>query len=138
MSNIIEKILNDADGDHMEDGGHMMDGWWGWWGPTMWLWWILFWLVFVVIGILVYKDAEKRNMNGLLWFILVIIPWLGILFLILYLVVREDRSQPLSTHRSAKAIIDERYAMGEITREDYIRLKDDLKVGSSNHEKQKR
>ncbi len=28
----------------------------------------------VVTGVLVYQDAEKRSMNGILWFILIIIP----------------------------------------------------------------
>ncbi|MCJ7445728.1 MAG: hypothetical protein MUO26_14605 [Methanotrichaceae archaeon] len=38
---------------------------------------------------LVYKDAEKRGKNGLLWGLAVLVPWLGISFLILYLILRE-------------------------------------------------
>jgi len=57
---------------------HMMD----WWGiPFMGYMMIGVWLVFIVIAFLVYQDANKRGMNGLLWFILVILPMIGIVFL---------------------------------------------------------
>jgi putative membrane protein len=111
-------------GDHMDEGG-MMD--WGWWGSSsMWFWMIGYWLVFVIIGILIYKDAENRGMNGLLWFALVILPWIGILFLIIYLIIREDKDSQALPHKSANAILDERYARGEITREDYQKMKKDI------------
>jgi putative membrane protein len=108
-------------GDHM-DGEGMMN--WGWWGSSsMWFWMIGYWFVFVIIGILVYKDAEERKMSGLLWFILVVLPWIGVLFLIIYLIIRQDRSQQGQPLKSANAILDERYARGEITQEDYSRMK---------------
>lgn len=114
-----------GDEDHM-DGEHMMDrDWWGF--PFMWFWMIGIWLVFIVIAILVYKDAEKRGMNGLLWFVLVILPWAGILFLIIYLLVREDKKKHIPSQKSAGAILDERYARGEITREDYLIMKKDIR-----------
>jgi putative membrane protein len=51
---------------------------------------MLFWLgVFLVIAYLIYQDANNRGMNGLLWGILVLIPMAGILFLILYIIIRE-------------------------------------------------
>ena len=113
------------EGDHM-DGGHMMD--WDWWGfPIMWLWMVGIWFVFVVIAFLVYIDADKRRMNGLLWFLLIIIPWVGILFLIIYLIIREDKSSQMSTQKSANAILDERYARGEITKHEYLDMKKDIK-----------
>jgi putative membrane protein len=108
-------------GDHM-DGEGMMN--WGWWGSSsMWFWMIGYWFVFVIIGILVYKDAEERKMSGLLWFILVVLPWIGVLFLIIYLIIRQDRFQHGQPLKSANAILDERYARGEITQEDYTRMK---------------
>jgi putative membrane protein len=98
-----------------------------WWGSSsMWFWMIGYWLVFIIIGILVYRDAEKRGMSGLLWFVLVILPWVGILFLIIYLIIREDKVTPNAEHKSANALLDERYAKGEITREDYQRMKKDI------------
>ncbi|MHA1463175.1 MAG: SHOCT domain-containing protein, partial [Candidatus Heimdallarchaeota archaeon] len=59
----------------------------------MGFWWIAAWVVQSILAILVYKDAEKQEKNGLLWFILVIIPWVGILFLIGYLVVRGEETE---------------------------------------------
>ena len=111
-------------GDHM-DGGDMMDM--GWWGSSyMWFMMIGYGVIFVIIGILVYKDAKNRGMSGLLWFILVILPWIGILFLIVYLIVREDKGSQAVPQKSANAILDERYAKGEITREDYQKMKRDI------------
>jgi putative membrane protein len=111
-------------GDHM-DGEGMMN--WGWWGSSsMWFWMIGYWVVFVLIGALVYKDAETRGMNGLLWFALVILPWVGVLFLITYLIVREDKTTKFAPQKSANSILDERYARGELTQEEYKRMKKDI------------
>jgi putative membrane protein len=112
------------EGDHMDGEGMMDMNWWG--SSSMWFWMIGYWVIFVIIGILIYKDAEKRGMSGLLWFVLVILPWVGILFLIIYLIIREDKAAPKSEHKSANALLDERYAKGEITREDYQRMKRDI------------
>ncbi len=84
---------------------------------------VFWWLIFLAIGYLVYQDAEKRGMNGLLWFILVILPMVGFLFLILYLVMREEKP---ATGKRALGILDERYAKGEISREEYLRMKKEL------------
>lgn len=117
----------DDTGAHHMEGGHM----WDWWGiPFMGFWMIAIWLVFVVVAILVYKDAERRGMNGLLWFVLVILPWIGILFLIVYLVVREDKAPQSRLQNSSVNILDERYARGDIERESYLRMKKDLKGGT--------
>jgi hypothetical protein len=62
-----------------------------------WLWgglglaacgiWIIIWFViFILIAIWVYRDAEKRGSSGALWLIVVII--LGIIGLIIWLIVR--------------------------------------------------
>jgi len=117
-------VIADGDDGHMDGGGMMDMDWWG--SSSMWFWMIGYWLVFIIIGILVYKDAEKRGMSGLLWFILVILPWVGILFLIMYLIIREDKTTLKVPQKSANAILDERYAKGEITREDYQKMKQDI------------
>lgn len=105
---------------------HMMD--WGamWWGGGVFpfIWMIGYWLVFLVIAYLVYKDAESRGMNGLLWAVLVILPWIGMLFLIIYLLKREE-----GPRRNAESILDERYARGELTRDEYLKMKEDLRIG---------
>lgn len=63
-------------------------------------------------------------MNGLLWFILIVIPWVGIFFLIIYLIIREEKIP--ATQKSAETILDERYVKGKITKEEYQRMKKDL------------
>lgn len=45
-------------------------------------------LVWIVVGVWVYRDAESRAMNGALWLIIVIL--LGLIGIIIYLVVRGD------------------------------------------------
>jgi len=51
-------------------------------------------LVWFIIGILlciwVYRDAESRGMNGVLWLIIVLIA--GLIGLIIYLVVRKEKA----------------------------------------------
>ncbi|MBS3817477.1 MAG: SHOCT domain-containing protein [Candidatus Thermoplasmatota archaeon] len=104
------------------EGWSMMGGWW-------WLWPIIWIAVALVIGILVYRDAEKRGMNGLLWLILVLLPMIGLLFLVIYLVIREERGQEMKSksEKSAKKLLDERYARGEITTEEYREMKEEIK-----------
>jgi preprotein translocase subunit YajC len=46
-------------------------------------------------------------MNGVLWFVLVIIPWIGIFSLLVYLIIRETRENVKKDKRVAKAILDE-------------------------------
>jgi len=92
----------------------------------MGFWWIAAWVVQSILAILVYKDAEKQEKNGLLWFILVIIPWVGILFLIGYLVVRGEETETEEAVEEALKILDERYAKGEISRKEYLQIKKDI------------
>ncbi len=103
---------------------HMMD----WWGvPFMGFMMIGIWIVFIIVAFLVYQDARQRGMNALLWFILVILPWIGILFLIIYLILREEKKPQQSlSQKNAGQILDERYAKGEITREEYQQKKKDI------------
>lgn len=106
---------------------HHMDHMWDWWGVSnMGLWWIGVWLVQLVLAFMVYRDAEKKDKNGPLWFILVIIPWVGILFLIGYIVIRGEEVEADEAFEDAQRILDERYAKGEITRKEYLQMKKDL------------
>ncbi len=124
---ISGQALADGDDSHMGDGDMMDMDWLG--IPFMGVWMVGLWLVLVVIAVLVYKDSQDRGMNGILWFILIVLPWVGILFLIIYLIVRESKVTSTMPQKSANAILDERYARGEITREDYLRMKKDFKGG---------
>jgi putative membrane protein len=116
---------------------HMMD-----WFPFMGFGTVFSWFISLAVAYLVYKDAERRNMNGLLWGLPILIPWIGILFLILYLIMRDSghrivaqSSAPASSvpvnsapaRTAAEEVLDERYAKGEITREIYLQMKEDLK-----------
>jgi putative membrane protein len=137
MASILLVLSGDAVADGDDDEGHHMmdDNWWGFpfFGGGFMM--MGLWLVFLFIGALVYMDAQDRGMNGFLWFILVIIPWVGILFLIMYLITREENTQ--SRNRRAKhmgrprvsalALLNRRYARGEITREEYLRIRNDIR-----------
>ena len=118
-------IFLDIGGWHMMYWGHHMMDWRG--IPYMGFWWIGVWVIQFVIAFLVYKDAEKSEKNGLLWFILVILPWVGLLFLIGYLVIRREKTETKEAIDNADKIIYERYAKGEITREEYLEIKNDMK-----------
>ena len=113
----------------------MMDYMWGGnngygYGFPFWGWgMMLIWLVlFLVIGYLVYQDANKRGMNGLLWGILVIIPMVGLLFLVIYIVIRENGTQkPVTVGKTAMDILKERYVKGEITSEQFQKMSEELR-----------
>jgi putative membrane protein len=112
----------------------MMDFMMGWF-PFMGFGSVITALLSVVVAYLVYKDAEKRGMNGLLWGLPVLVPWIGILFLILYLIMRDSgkhifaEGSTAPTKTTAEEILDERYAKGEVAREVYLQMKEDLKKG---------
>lgn len=113
-------VLNGGDLYPMD---HMMD----WWGiPNMGFWWIAVWVVQFILAFLVYKDAEKQGKNSLLWFFLIILPWIGILFLIGYLVVRGEEADIEEAIEYAQKVLDERYAKGEITRAEYLQMRKDI------------
>ncbi len=90
-------------------------------------WTVIVWFVQLILAILVYKDAEKQEKSALLWFILIIIPWVGILFLIGYLVVRSEEADSEEAVEEALKILDERFAKGEISRKEYLQMKKDIK-----------
>jgi putative membrane protein len=112
---------------YMMDG--MCDGGYGYGFPFFGWGMMLIWLVvFLVLAYLVYQDANKRGMNGLLWGILILIPMLGIIFLILYIVIRESTVQKaVPEGAGAMDILKMRYAKGEITSEQFRTMSEDLK-----------
>jgi len=55
-------------------------------GSIVWL------IIFILIAIWVYKDAEKRGKSGVLWLIIVIL--LGLIGLIIWLIVRPKTVAP--------------------------------------------
>ncbi|MCW3985241.1 MAG: hypothetical protein NWE91_02375 [Candidatus Bathyarchaeota archaeon] len=51
---------------------------------------VVFFLIAILLCVWVYRDAESRGMNGALWLIIVLIT--GIIGLIIYLIVRKDKT----------------------------------------------
>lgn len=49
----------------------------------------LWFVIWILIAVWVYRDAESRGMGGALWLIIVIL--LGLIGIIVYLVVRKDK-----------------------------------------------
>ncbi len=112
----------------------MMNSWWGsgygGWGFPLFGWnmMLIWFIVFLVIGYFVYRDASKRGMNGFLWWVLIIIPMIGIVALVIYIVIRETGGQKIvSDTKSAMDILKERYARGEITSEQFREMSEDLR-----------
>jgi putative membrane protein len=50
----------------------------------------------------------------------------GVIFLLLYVVIRESHESSETERDKVLNILKERYAKGEITREEYLRMKEDL------------
>jgi zinc-ribbon domain len=53
---------------------------------------LIWFVVWILVAIWVYKDAQKRGKNGVLWLIIVIL--LGLIGLIIWLVVRGEKTEP--------------------------------------------
>jgi predicted nucleic acid-binding Zn ribbon protein len=53
---------------------------------------LVWFIIWILVAIWVYKDANKRGKNGVLWLIIVIL--LGLIGLIIYLVVRGEKTEP--------------------------------------------
>ena len=83
------------------------------------------WLIQLVIAYFVYKDAKEQKMSAPLWFILVILPMVGVLLAILYVIIREVR-MPIDTTNTPLDILKARFARGEIPLEEYEKAKDAL------------
>jgi putative membrane protein len=67
-------------------------------------------------------------MNGLLWGILILIPMIGILVLVAYVILRETGGQKMVDEgKSAMDILKERYAKGKITSEQFRTMSEELR-----------
>lgn len=66
------------------------DGYYGWVpfaiGGLCLFWVIIWFVIFILVAIWVYRDAEKRGKSGALWLIIVIL--LGLIGIIIWLIVR--------------------------------------------------
>jgi hypothetical protein len=79
----------------------------GWGGSFRFFSSLLFFVIWIAILAWVYRDAEKRRMNGILWTLLVFIG--NIIGLIIYLLVRnggethdEEKTESVETSRCPK------------------------------------
>lgn len=90
------------------------------------VWVLVLWIFQVIIGYFVYRDAKERKMNAILWLILVILPLIGYLFMVIYLVIRETEHPLPKESGDARKILDERYAKGEISTDEYEKMKEEL------------
>jgi hypothetical protein len=63
-------------------------------GPALCALVIGLFVIFLLIAIWVYRDAESRRMSGVLWLLVVLVG--GIIGLIVYLVVRKDKAVPMA------------------------------------------
>ena len=48
---------------------------------------IIFWVIAIVLAVWVYKDAKKRDLNAVVWLLIVLLS--GCIGCIIYLIVRE-------------------------------------------------
>jgi RNA polymerase subunit RPABC4/transcription elongation factor Spt4 len=64
------------------------------WFPFVPIWSVsfIFFVIWIVVIVWVYKDAEERRMSGVLWALLVFIG--NLIGLIIYLIVRQDHPIP--------------------------------------------
>jgi putative membrane protein len=86
---------------------------------------VITWIVQLVIAYFVYKDAKEQKMSAPLWFILVILPMVGFLLAVLYVIIREVR-MPIEPANGPLDILKARFAKGEISLEEYEKGKDAL------------
>lgn len=85
-------LFNGTTDDHV----HMMDWWFDVFGPYYWIFMVLGWVIYFIIGIIlayyVHKDAIRRNVrNSEFWLVIVLI--FNIVGAILYLLVRSNYNQ---------------------------------------------
>jgi putative membrane protein len=65
-----------------------------------------------------------------LWMLVVLVFWAGVIALVTWVivkVVRSGKEQPSSSSQTPLDIVKTRYAKGEINKEEFERLKNDLK-----------
>jgi len=79
--------------------GHAFDGWWGRFIPFG-LFPLALLALWIYVIVWVYRDAEKRGMNGLLWALLVLIG--NLIGLIIYLIIRNEAAVRSAAPPAAK------------------------------------
>jgi putative membrane protein len=84
------------------------------------------WIIQLIIGYLIFRDAQDRKMAAPIWTILAIVPVLGYFAAVLYLIIRE--LQPKTPGKLPLDILKERYAKGEITSEEFEKGKSLLQI----------
>jgi ABC-type transport system involved in multi-copper enzyme maturation permease subunit len=62
---------------------------------------IIIWIVIILIGLWVYRDAESRGMSGVLWLIVILVG--SLIGLIIYLILRNDHPVLPPGSRSTKS-----------------------------------
>jgi putative membrane protein len=85
------------------------------------------WIVQLIIGYLIFRDAQDKKMAAPLWTILAIIPVFGYFAAVLYLIIRE-LLQPKGTGKLPIDILKERFARGEISSEEFEKGKSVLQT----------
>lgn len=81
------------------NGWHMMD-----WDHHMMDWWDVPFLGYCFIGIVI-----------------------GVALILIYLIIHNEKIEEVEIMSDADKTLDERYAKGEMTRDEYLQAKDDLK-----------
>lgn len=82
-------ILIGLSGNVLAQGpGEMLGGLSGAMWGTICAFWVIGIVIYILIAIWVYRDAEKRGMSGVLWLIVILVAF--IIGLIVYLIVRAD------------------------------------------------
>ena len=51
--------------------------------------WVIWFIIWILVAIWVYKDAKSRGMSGVMWLLIVLL--LGLIGIIVYLVVRKPK-----------------------------------------------
>ena len=86
VSNVFDRVETSlSNGPHFLSSGSL-----GF--PLITLFSLLMLILWIVVIVWVYRDAERRNMNGVLWALLVFIG--NLIGLLIYLIVRSDNPFP--------------------------------------------
>jgi predicted RNA-binding Zn-ribbon protein involved in translation (DUF1610 family) len=81
--------------------GHFFPHWLAGWGIPAAVLSLTFLVLWIAVLVWVYRDAERRRMNGALWALLVFFG--NLIGLIIYLIVRSDHPLPEASPASAPA-----------------------------------
>jgi len=84
---------------HVSLNGWHLGPWFPW--VPLWSFSLLLFVLWIVVIIWVYRDAEERRMSGVLWALLVFIG--NLVGLLIYLIVRQDHPLPASGKSTAMA-----------------------------------